>query len=187
MRAPRTEETGTISFGRHVRAIALLPFMNTVVIPAALLAAASDSLAHVELRGALAAASTVAGAALLAAGVALTAHSVALFVRRGRGTLAPWDPARTLLTAGAYRHCRNPLKAGLFTILAAEALLLRSPVLLVWFACFASANALYIRVWEEPDLARRFGESYRAYCAAVPRWWPRTARASTARAAGERA
>jgi protein-S-isoprenylcysteine O-methyltransferase Ste14 len=156
---------------RHARAIALLPFMNTVMIPGALLAAFPPAL---PLRwGAAAVAATLAGTALLTAGIALVAHSIRLFVRLGQGTLAPWDPTRELVSAGAYGYSRNPMKGGLFFVLAGEALLTRSPVLAAWLALFALVNVLYIRLHEEPRLEARFGDRYRDYSARVPRWWPR--------------
>ena len=65
------------------------------------------------------------------------------------------------------------MKGGLLLVLAGEALLTRSPPLAAWFACFALANVVYLRVHEEPGLEARFGDRYRDYCARVPRWWPR--------------
>ena len=155
---------------RHVRAIALLPVMNTVVIPSILLVVTAATTPY--LTGGVALAAAIAGAALLAGGAALVAHCIRLFIRLGRGTLAPWDPTRELVSAGAYRYSRNPMKGGLFLVLAGEALLTRSPMLAVWFICFALVNVLYIRLHEEPGLQARFGARYREYCARVPRWWP---------------
>jgi protein-S-isoprenylcysteine O-methyltransferase Ste14 len=162
--------SGDAGAWRHVRAIALLPFMNTVVIPSILL----ESWPALPLeRGTAAVAVTAIGLVLVAAGAALVVHSVRLFVRLGRGTLAPWDPTRALVAAGAYRYTRNPMKAGLFLVLAGEALATRSAALAVWLGAFALANMVYIRLHEEPGLERRFGERYREYCARVPRWLPR--------------
>jgi protein-S-isoprenylcysteine O-methyltransferase Ste14 len=159
-----------VSSWRHVRAIALLPFMNTVVIPSGLLLLFSPARALEWTAGAVAAA--LAGAALAAAGATIVVHSIRLFVRLGLGTLAPWDPARELLNAGAYRYSRNPMKAGLFLVLAGEALATQSVALTAWLACFATVNVVYIRLHEEPGLAKRFGARYRDYCKRVPRWWP---------------
>lgn len=155
---------------RHARAIALLPFTNTVVIPAAILlwTRGADLLASTSHAAAI-----VPGAVLLSAGVALVAHSIRLFVHDGQGTLAPWDPTRELVTRGAYRYLRNPMKAGLFLVLLGEAVLLRSLPLLSWFAAFAAVNVAYIRVIEEPGLRKRFGPAYDHYSAMVPRWLPR--------------
>jgi protein-S-isoprenylcysteine O-methyltransferase Ste14 len=157
-----------IATWRHVRAIALLPFMNTVVIPGVLLAVWPPAPLAAAARLALA----FTGIVVFVCGVALVAHSIRLFVQLGRGTLAPWDPTRELVTAGAYRYSRNPMKGGLFLVLAGEALVTQSPALAVWFACFALVNTLYIRLHEEPKLTQRFGDRYRDYCAQVPRWWP---------------
>jgi protein-S-isoprenylcysteine O-methyltransferase Ste14 len=161
---------------RHVRAIALLPFTNTVLIPSVLLAVWPATPPSLATPGALLAA--LAGGVLFAAGAALVIHSIGLFVRLGRGTLAPWDPTRELVSAGAYRYSRNPMKGGLFLALAGEALLAHSIALGIWLVCFATVNVIYIRLHEEPGLVKRFGDRYRDYCARVPRWWP-TLRASS--------
>jgi protein-S-isoprenylcysteine O-methyltransferase Ste14 len=153
-----------------VCAIALLPLMNTVVIPSALLAVFPPAPPLPSSPAAVAA--TLTGGALLAGGVALVAHSIRLFVRLGRGTLAPWDPTRELVSAGAYGYSRNPMKGGLFLVLLGEALMARSAPLGAWFVCFALANVVYIRLHEEPGLEARFGDRYRDYRARVPRWWP---------------
>jgi protein-S-isoprenylcysteine O-methyltransferase Ste14 len=164
---------------RHLRAIALLPFMNTVLIPAAILVAWPPALPSGAIAEWLVRAS---GLALAAAGVALAAHSIGGFVRSGGGTLAPWDPTRALVSAGAYAYTRNPMKAGLFAVLAGEALLTLSLPLAVWLAAFALVNVVYIRVSEEPGLRKRFGRAYLDYCERVPRWIPRfTGRSIVAR------
>jgi protein-S-isoprenylcysteine O-methyltransferase Ste14 len=164
----------TVTVWRHVRAIALLPFMNTVVIPATILLVAGRSgFAHHRT----AAIALALGGATVAVGVALAGHSIRQLMRDGRGTLAPWDPTAMLVTSGAYRYIRNPMKAGLFLILLGEAVMLGSRPLLGWFAVFVAANAAYIRLSEEPGLRKRFGGAYERYCARVPRWVPRFPRA----------
>ena len=97
-------------------------------------------------------------------------RSIALFVRIGRGTLAPWDPTRVLITADVYRLSRNPMKSGLFLVLLGECLVSGSRALMVWAGAFFIANVIYIRRFEEPGLERRFGAAYAAYRAQVPRW-----------------
>jgi protein-S-isoprenylcysteine O-methyltransferase Ste14 len=158
-------DSESIKAWRHASAIALLPLMNTVVIPGALL------LLFPPTRPAAWTAALV-GTALAGAGTTLVVHCIRLFVRFGSGTLAPWDPTRELVDTGAYCYIRNPMKAGLLLVLAGEALATQSAALMSWFACFAIVNVIYIRAHEEPGLAKRFGSRYRAYCARVPRWWP---------------
>jgi protein-S-isoprenylcysteine O-methyltransferase Ste14 len=63
--------------------------------------------------------------------------------------------------------------SGVICALLAEALAFRSWPLGVWAAVFIAANTLYIPLFEEPGLERRFGEAYRTYKTNVPRWIPR--------------
>jgi protein-S-isoprenylcysteine O-methyltransferase Ste14 len=148
--------------------------MNVVVIPA-LIVGASRGFAAPQITGAGYTSALVWALAvlLLLGGVALVARCIELFVRRGNGTLAPWDPAQRLIAEGPYRYVRNPLKTGLFAILIGECLLLRSAGLVIWAGAFIVANVIYIRLSEEPGLRARFRRSYDDYCTAVPRWWPR--------------
>jgi protein-S-isoprenylcysteine O-methyltransferase Ste14 len=151
---------------RHLLAIALLPFVAVVVVPYWLLASG----AAVDSRwGGL----WTLGAVLILCGLVLFAWCVSLFARVGHGTLAPWDPTRQLVAVGPYQHVRNPMITGVAAILAGEALLFGSWMLALWAGAFVAVNHVYFVLSEEPGLARRFGESYRAYKAEVPRWIPR--------------
>jgi protein-S-isoprenylcysteine O-methyltransferase Ste14 len=162
-----------VSVWRHVRASVLLPGSVTIVVPAAILVFAEGPNVGWDLQWALVALPTILGAAFLLGGIWMWAWTVRLFARIGEGTLAPWDPTRRLVVDGPYRHVRNPMIAGVLAILLGEGLLLGSPGLLVWCAAFFSFNSVYFLLSEEPGLERRFGEEYRAYKAAVPRWIPR--------------
>ena len=156
---------------RHLFAILVLPFTVVVVVPWTLLDGAAPGWA-----GASPAAAWVgraAGVVVFAGGFALFAWCLALFARVGRGTLAPWDPTRALVAVGPYRHVRNPMITGVVLMLVGEAIFLRSGAVGRWAAAFVVINHLYFILSEEPGLRRRFGESYAAYCRAVPRWVPR--------------
>jgi protein-S-isoprenylcysteine O-methyltransferase Ste14 len=74
---------------------------------------------------------------------------------------------------GPYRYVRNPMISGVILFLFGEACLLLSPPHLAWAGAFLALNLIYIPLVEEPQLARRFGESYRDYCRHVPRVIPR--------------
>ena len=113
------------------------------------------------------------GAALIVLGFGLVAWTVTLFVTAGHGTLAPWDATTRLVVRGPYRHVRNPMIAGVALILAGEAVAFRSWGLVILFAVFATVNAIYMPLAEEPGLRRRFGAEYADYSAHVPRWIPR--------------
>ncbi|MBN1240953.1 MAG: isoprenylcysteine carboxylmethyltransferase family protein [Gammaproteobacteria bacterium] len=178
----------TVSLWRHVRAIALLPLLNVVAIPAAIVVATDSAGGAARVADLMGALRLSAGAALVAGGLILVSSAIQLFVRQGHGTLAPWDPPTAFVLAGPYRRCRHPMKLGLFLILLGHSLIFASLPLLVWFAAFAAVNAVYIAVSEEPALRRRFGKPYHDYCSHVPRWLPRrTPWTPVGEAAGERA
>lgn len=158
---------------RHFIAILLLPFMVTVVVPRWLM----NGFAQSDTRwidGTLTATSAhLAGMLILVLGVLLFIWCVTVFARMGRGTLAPWDPTRHLVVAGPYRFVRNPMISAVLVILIGESLYTGSQVIAVWAVGFFFMNVAYFRLLEEPGLDRRFGEEYRRYKAAVPRWIPR--------------
>jgi protein-S-isoprenylcysteine O-methyltransferase Ste14 len=59
------------------------------------------------------------------------------------------------------------------TMQIAEALLLNSWLIFGLFLLFFVGNMIYFPLFEEKDLEKRFGESYREYKHNVPRWIPR--------------
>jgi protein-S-isoprenylcysteine O-methyltransferase Ste14 len=77
------------------------------------------------------------------------------------------------VVVGPYRYLRNPMISAVAAMLTGEALALGSRTLALWAASFIAFNHLYFVLVEEPGLERRFGEGYRAYRGAVPRWIPR--------------
>jgi protein-S-isoprenylcysteine O-methyltransferase Ste14 len=115
----------------------------------------------------------VPGLALIVLGAALALTCAALFVVKGRGTPAPFDAPRRFVAAGPYRHVRNPMYLGAFLVLAGAALSVRSPSILMFSAVWLLPAHLFVILYEEPTLRRKFGASYDEYCRAVPRWVPR--------------
>jgi protein-S-isoprenylcysteine O-methyltransferase Ste14 len=115
----------------------------------------------------------------LLAGLAAILWCFADFIRRGRGTPAPYDPPRELVVAGLYRYVRNPQYVGVLVTVAGEALLTGAAVLLGYAALLAIGYHLFVTGYEEPALSRLFGEAYGRYRATVPRWIPRRPRRST--------
>jgi protein-S-isoprenylcysteine O-methyltransferase Ste14 len=77
--------------------------------------------------------------------------------------------SRKLATSWLYRRSRNPM--GLFTLLfcIVGAVWLQSLHAIVWSVLWLSpAWILYVRIYEERELAVRFGESYLQYKAQTP-------------------
>lgn len=157
---------------RQLRAVVLLPAMAVVVVPAALCIVYGTNVGW-DLPGIAAAAPALLGVALAALGLRLIHRTISLFSRLGEGTLAPWDPTRKLVVEGPYRRVRNPMITGVFTVLLGETALLGAPEMLVWAGAFALVNAIYMPLFEEPRLVRRFGDDYLSYKRNVPRWIPR--------------
>lgn len=112
----------------------------------------------------------LAAGLMIFAGTALLLACVWQFFRHGRGTLAPIDPPRRLVVSGLYRFTRNPMYSAVALVLAGEALLFRSASLLAWLAAFVTVVHLFVVLYEEPALTRRFGACYEDYRQAVPRW-----------------
>jgi protein-S-isoprenylcysteine O-methyltransferase Ste14 len=54
-----------------------------------------------------------------------------------------------------------------------QALVLLRAILLGYAMVFLLAVAAFVRWYEEPTLARRYGAQYKAYRRAVPGWLPR--------------
>ena len=115
----------------------------------------------------------VAGAVLILGGVASLVESFARFVRKGLGTPAPVAPPKELVVSGQYRHVRNPMYVAVLATILGQSLVLGSVRLLAYAVLVWLVFHAVIVLYEEPTLARTFGESYRAYRHAVGRWWPR--------------
>ena len=115
----------------------------------------------------------VAGVVLLVAGTAVLVHAFARFVVEGVGTPAPVAPTRELVVGGLYRYVRNPMYLAVLAAIVGQALALGQLVLLPYAAVVAAAFAAFVHWYEEPTLARQFGDRYQAYRRAVPGWWPR--------------
>lgn len=114
-----------------------------------------------------------AGAALVVLGMIITLHCAWLFVVRGRGTPAPFDPPGKLVRRGLYKWVRNPLYLALFALVGGEGLFLRSWHVGVYWVCLVCLLHLLVVLHEETALRFRFGALYEDYKRDVPRWLPR--------------
>lgn len=70
-----------------------------------------------------------AGWLILAFGLFVLLICVRDFYVFGKGTLAPWDPPKTLVTGGLYKFARNPMYLGVLGIVAGWSLITGSRVL----------------------------------------------------------
>ena len=114
-----------------------------------------------------------AGWILILAAAALLLHSFARFALEGLGTPAPVAPTERLVVGGIYRHVRNPMYVAVLSIILGQALLFSSWAVAVYAAIAAIAMVSFVRLYEEPTLARRYGTEYETYRSNVPGWLPR--------------
>jgi protein-S-isoprenylcysteine O-methyltransferase Ste14 len=146
----------------------------TLIVPGTVLVAVPAALLASRLGPALPlGAARWVGLLPLVLGLAVIGTCFVEFVRRGRGTPAPYDPPRELVVAGLYRYVRNPQYVGVVLVVVGEALAARAGILLAYAALLAIGYHLFVRYYEEPRLGRVFGEAYARYRQAVPRWVPR--------------
>ena len=153
----------------QLKSIMLLPIMVTVAIPFTLVRFFGNHMVSEDSVFLF----KIIGVALFLIGFPLFLQSVNLFIKIGKGTLAPWDPTKNLVVKSLYRHVRNPMILGVLFILLAETFFLNSLAILVWAILFLVINQIYFVLKEEPDLLKRFGKEYKEYSNAVPRWIPR--------------
>ena len=132
-------------------------------------------LTHWHVRGPLAhwAALRVGGVILLVLGAFVLVQAFARFVIEGLGTPSPVAPTEHLVIGGLYRYVRNPMYLAVVAAITGQALALGQPVLLAYAAAVWLVVATFVRLYEEPTLARQFGARYEAYQRSVPAWWPR--------------
>lgn len=124
-----------------------------------------------------------AGWIVIAAGALLYFACAAEFLLTGHGTpnisfaralrfVIGTEPQQ-LVRASLYRFCRNPMYAGVLTVLLGEAWLCGSWRRLVYAGVVGVLFHIVVVSVEEPHLRRTRGDSYREYCRTVPRWIPR--------------
>jgi protein-S-isoprenylcysteine O-methyltransferase Ste14 len=144
---------------RALAAFVVLPGVAAFAIPMALGVSANRPVRY-----------AVPAAILLCLGTLLLLWCVREFYVAGRGTLAPWDPPRRLVTTGPYRFSRNPMYVGVVTILIGWCTLWNSRALIIYAVLLAIGFHLRVLLFEEPWAARQFGTEWQAYRARVSRW-----------------
>jgi protein-S-isoprenylcysteine O-methyltransferase Ste14/pimeloyl-ACP methyl ester carboxylesterase len=112
----------------------------------------------------------LAGLLPFGAGVALLLWATRDFLVRGRGTLAPWDPPRTLVVSGPYRYSRNPMYVAVVGILVGWSLAYRSFTLATYALVVMVLFHLRVVLAEEPFLARTQRDEWARYRSRAPRW-----------------
>jgi protein-S-isoprenylcysteine O-methyltransferase Ste14 len=109
------------------------------------------------------------GAALVLLGVVPTALGARTLVRRGTN-VNPLRPALALATDGIFRWTRNPMYVGGGPLMLGPAIAFSIDWLLLLMIPSGLLLHFGIVRREERYLIGKFGDEYRRYCAAVPRY-----------------
>ena len=113
------------------------------------------------------------GLFILAFGLSLLLWCVRDFYVSGKGTLAPWDPPKKLVTVGLYQYVRNPMYVGVIFILSGWVVITASPIVFGFTLLLSLAFHLRVIVHEEPWAEKNFTSEWLTYKDNVPRWLPR--------------
>jgi protein-S-isoprenylcysteine O-methyltransferase Ste14 len=108
------------------------------------------------------------GGVLIVLGIALNVAAERGFKREDTA-VRPFEPPRSLVTAGVFRWTRNPMYLGLVLILLGTAIVLASLWALVVVPAFFALMDRLIR-HEEALMEATFGEEYRNYLRRARRW-----------------
>jgi protein-S-isoprenylcysteine O-methyltransferase Ste14 len=96
-------------------------------------------------------------------GLAFAGWSVWIQFEIGKGTPAPIMPTCKLIKKGPYAFCRNPMILGTVVFYLGIALLVGSISAIALIALFMLLLVLYVKVFEEKELERKFGLEYIEY------------------------
>lgn len=150
------------SLASAVGAVLVLPLVAAVIVPPVL--AAVDPWASGRWWW---------GLAFVGVGAVVVSWTVVEFFTVGRGTLAPWDPPRQLVTVGLFAWCRNPMYLGVFTTVSGFAAAFRSWLVALYLVVLAVGFHVRVVRFEERWAERSFPDEWPGYAAHVPRWLPR--------------
>lgn len=150
-----------------LKAIIILPFNATVVIPYLILYISKFQYNIPNII------QIIFGIILFIFGLFLAIRTMILFNTIGKGTLAPWAAPKHLVVEGPFKIVRNPMITGILSILTAESLILNSINLFYWMIIFFIVNCIYFKLFEEKQLERNFGQEYLEYKKNVPMWIPK--------------
>jgi protein-S-isoprenylcysteine O-methyltransferase Ste14 len=110
------------------------------------------------------------GIALILCGAAIYLWCAWDFAVQGLGTPAPIDAPRVLVVNGLYRFTRNPMYVGVFAAIEGQALSYGSGPTAVYGCIVLTIAHVFVVLYEEPHLRKRFAAQYEEYCRRVPRW-----------------
>ena len=92
---------------------------------------------------------------------------------RGKGTPVPIVPTKHFLQNGPYRYVRNPMILGFSLYLLGWAFLFNKGGAFLAAAVIIAFLLAEVKIIEEPELEKRFGDAYREYKKETPFMFPK--------------
>jgi protein-S-isoprenylcysteine O-methyltransferase Ste14 len=111
----------------------------------------------------------IVGILLIAVGLAIGVAGRGTFVHFGTN-VNPYRPSDVLVTTGIFAYVRNPMYVGLALLVAGIGVALASDWTLVMLVAAAMLIHFGVVKREERYLEAKFGDAYRRYKEAVPRY-----------------
>jgi len=118
----------------------------------------------------------VIGGLIALCGISLEFWTVWVQFHKARGTPIPIMATKKLLTDKPYSFCRNPMVLGHILFYAGISIIVRSYLSAGAAAAFALFLIVWIKAFEEKEMALRFGEDYMRYKKETPFLIPRVYR-----------
>jgi protein-S-isoprenylcysteine O-methyltransferase Ste14 len=162
------------SLRQLVFTLILAGFLFLLILPYLLInsSAAIDQRLHLPKISA-GAANPVTGVILIIGGISLAWWSIYAQITLGRGTPLPVVPTQKLIVKAPFTYCRNPMTLGTFIAYSGIGVWIASLSAVGIVLIFTSLLLLYIKFFEEKELAARFGAEYLAYKQSTPFILPR--------------
>jgi protein-S-isoprenylcysteine O-methyltransferase Ste14 len=110
------------------------------------------------------------GIFLVLIGGSIWLYCTGMFYFIGKGTPVPIDPPKHLVIKGIYKRTRNPMYLSVLIIIFGYFLFFGHLALLMYLASLAGFFHLFVVLYEEPTLKKKFGKSYFRYLKEAPRW-----------------
>ncbi len=95
------------------------------------------------------------------------------FYVSGKGTLAPWDPPKLIVTNGLYKYVRNPMYISVFFILLGWIILSGSVFISAFTIILSTIFYFRVKLHEEPWMEKRYGNDWLNYKNNTPSWLPK--------------
>jgi protein-S-isoprenylcysteine O-methyltransferase Ste14 len=92
---------------------------------------------------------------------------------RGKGTPVPIVPTKHFLQNGPYRYVRNPMMLGYFLYFLGWAFLFNKAGAFLAAVAVIAFLLAEVKIIEEPELEKRFGDAYREYKKETPFIFPK--------------